>query len=92
MRREKISLEAALARFGLDDHGLVLGVPNKSIKVSQHLEGSDWERGGWQDALRQCPVPGVMLGAKDINRVTVDGVQQRCTLIVLDRYHKAPEK
>jgi hypothetical protein len=91
MRSEGLKLEAALQRYGLPAAGWVLAVPNRSIKVSEHLDGSEWSR-SWKDALRQCPVPGVMLGDKDINRVTIDGDRTRCTLIVLDRYHAAPEK
>ena len=87
-----IKVEAALQKYGLPEAGWVLAVPNKSIKVSKHLEGSDWHAGGWNDALRQCPVPGVMIGNSEINRVWISGAQERCTLIVLDRYHEAPEK
>lgn len=92
VRAEKIALGAALQRFGLPDAGMVLAVPNASVKVAEHLEGSEWQRGAWKDALRQCPVPGVMVTDGRINRQMIDGTQQRCTLIVLDRYHKAPEK
>lgn len=88
----QIKQEAALQEFGLPEAGWVLAVPNKSNKVSKHLEGSDWQLGGWKDALRQCPIAGVMIGRSEINRVVIDGVQQRCTLVVLDRYHQAPEK
>jgi hypothetical protein len=92
MRTEKIGLEAALTRYGLPGTGYVLAVPNQSSKVAEHLEGSDWQHGAWKDALRQCPVPGVMITNAEINKVTIDGTQTRCTLIVLDRYHAAPEK
>lgn len=92
MRAHKIGLNAALERYNLPPAGWVLAVPNKSVKVSEHLADSDWSRGAWKDALRQCPIDGVMIGDKDINRVTIDGVQQRCTLIVLDRYHQGPER
>lgn len=87
-----MTLAAALEKYRLPDGGLILAVPNKSFKVAQHLEGSDWQAGGWKDALRQCPVPDVMIGNADINRVSIDGTQTRCTLIVLERYHQAPEK
>lgn len=92
MRREGIKLEAALQRYGLPAAGFVLAVPNQSVKVAEHLEGSDWQHGAWKDALRQCSVPGVMITASDITRITIDGTQTRCTLIVLDRYHEAPER
>jgi hypothetical protein len=71
--------------------GWVLAVPHQSSKVAELLEGTDWQRGGWRDAFQQCTTPGVMIRTDPINKVTIDGVQQRCTLIVLDRYHEAPE-
>ena len=92
VRSQGITPDQALHKYGLPEAGLVLAVPNKSRKVSALLEGSDWQLGGWKDALQQCPVKGVMIGNSEINRVTIDGVQQRCTLVVLERYHQAPEK
>lgn len=92
MRRDKLSLEAALQRFGLPKGGWVLAVPNSSTKVAEHLEGSDWANGSWSDALRQCPIEGVIITDSEINRHTIDGTQTRCTLIVLNRYHAAPER
>lgn len=92
MRSTGISLAEALQKYGLRDGEQVLVVPNQSVKVAEHLEGSDWMHGAWKDALRQCPVPGVILTASEINRITIDGAQPRCTLIVLDRYHAAPER
>ena len=92
MRRERCSLDEALQKFGLPASGMVLAVPNTSVKVAEHLEGSDWMHGAWKDALRQCSVPGVMISNSDITRVTIDGTQTRCTLIVLDKYHEAPER
>jgi hypothetical protein len=92
MRNEGINLETALTKFGLPKAGWVLAVPHQSSKVAELLEGTDWQRGGWGDAFRQCTAPGVMIRTDPINRVRIDGVQVRCTLIVLDRYHAAPEK
>lgn len=89
---ERATLEGVMREYGLPDSGLVLAVPNTSVKVAEHLEGSDWQHGAWKDALRQCPVAGVMITDSAINRQQIDGTQQRCTLIVLDRYHAAPEK
>lgn len=92
VRRDRVPMAEALMRYGLPDHGHVLAVPNTSTKVAELLEGSDWQHGAWKDALRQCPVPDVMITHPDINRQSIDGTQQRCTLIVLDRYHGAPER
>lgn len=92
VRSEKISVEAALMKYGLTRDMHLLAVPNTSSKVADHLEGSDWQHGAWKDALRQCPVAGVMITNAEINKVTIDGTQTRCTLVVLERYHQAPEK
>lgn len=91
-RREQVSPAKAKEEFGLPEAGFVLAVPNNSDKVKQHLEGSDYAHGAWKDALRQCPTPGVMITDKRINERTIDGTKTRCTLIVLDRYHEAPER
>ncbi|WP_407155191.1 hypothetical protein [Bradyrhizobium sp. STM 3557] len=92
MRSERITLAAACERYNLPAAGWVLAVPNASPKVAAHLAGTEYAQGGWKDALRQCPVPGVMISHAEINHRTIDGTKQRCTLIVLDRYHDAPEK
>ncbi|MFT4115437.1 hypothetical protein [Bradyrhizobium sp.] len=92
MRQERIGLDEALARYNLPSFGWVLAVPNKSTKVAEHLVGSDWQHGAWKDALRQCPIDGVMITNSEINNRRIDGTMTRCTLIVLDRYHGAPEK
>jgi hypothetical protein len=81
----------ALLRFGLRD-GLLLAIPNSSVKVAKHLEGTEWQHGAWKDALRQCPIDGVMIKHAELNNLRVDGVKQRCTLVALDRYHEAPER
>jgi hypothetical protein len=92
MRNQGLTLEAALTKYGLPRAGWVLAVPHQSSKVAELLEGTDWQRGGWRDAFQQCTTPGVMIRTDPINKVTIDGVQVRCTLIVLDRYHAAPER
>ena len=92
IRNQGLSLEAALTKFGLPRAGWVLAVPHQSSKVAELLEGTDWQRGGWRDAFQQCTAPGVMIRTDPINKVTIDGVQVRCTLIVLDRYRDAPER
>jgi hypothetical protein len=81
----------ALQRYGLRD-GLLLAIPNASVKVAQHLKDTEWQHGAWKDALRQCPIDGVMIKHADLNNLRVDGVKQRCTLVALDRYHEAPER
>jgi hypothetical protein len=79
-----------LTKYGLPKGGWVLAVPNKSAKVAEHLAGTDWQYGARKDALRQCPLPGVMITDPDLNKQTIDGTQTRCTLIVLERYSNVP--
>jgi hypothetical protein len=92
IRADKCSLAAACERYGLPVAGWVLAVPNALPKVAAHLAGTEYAQGGWKDTLRQCPHKGIMIAHPDINHRTIDGTKQRCTLIVLDRYHGAPER
>ncbi|SEK36287.1 hypothetical protein SAMN04515666_101327 [Bosea lupini] len=71
----------------------VLAIPNNSQLVANLYRDSDWagagQIGGWADALRQGP-PEIVLTTK--NQVKVNGVNVRCTLIVLKRFHELMEK
>lgn len=86
---------ARLKLIGGDDRmlaGFALAVPNDHPLVRKLYVGQPWQNGGWKDAMRQCPVPGVIVSDKDINRVYIGGVQKRCTLVVMGRYQGAPER
>jgi hypothetical protein len=69
--------------------GWVLAVPNSSPLVARLYEGRPWQHGGWKDALRQCPIEGLVLTDKRLNYRRINGMQTRCTLIVMGRYHQA---
>jgi len=76
--------------------GYVLAVPNSSPLVAKLFEGTQWggspgAGGPWKDALRQAPA-NVAISDKKLNRITIGGVQTRCTLIVLKNFHEAPER
>jgi hypothetical protein len=76
--------------------GHVLAVPNTSPLVAQLFRDTPWAgqagaSGPWRDALRQAPASVVITDAK-VNRVSIAGVQQRCTLIVLKHFHSAAER
>ncbi|MBI5112886.1 MAG: hypothetical protein HZA68_13035 [Rhodovulum sp.] len=87
----------ALAEIGVPrDAGRILAVPNSSPLVAKLFEGSDWRAQGtaagpWKDALRQAP-DDIVVQDKRVNRVYIGGVRQRCSLIVLSRFHAAPER
>jgi hypothetical protein len=70
--------------------GNVLAVPNSSPLVAKLFEATDWAI-AWKDALRQAP-PAIVIGDKACNRITIAGVQHRCSLVVLARFHAAPER
>jgi hypothetical protein len=75
------------------EDGWILAVPNKSALVGKLFNGRPWQHGGWKDALRQCPPDyGVVIHDKERNRRRINGVETRCTLIVLERFHEAPER
>ncbi len=42
-------------------------------------------------ALRQAPAEMVITD-KNVNRIRIGGVQQRCSLVVLKHFHGAPER
>jgi len=76
--------------------GYVLAVPNSSPLVGKLFDGTQWAGspgagGPWKDALRQAPAH-IVITDRARNRVTIGGVQQRCTLVVLQNYHDAPER
>jgi hypothetical protein len=76
--------------------GHVLAVPNKSPLVGRLFEGTPWAGapgagGPWKDALRQAP-DSIVISDKNKNRVTIGGVQMRCSLVVLKHFHEAPER
>ena len=75
-----------------DVSGFVLAIPNEHPLVGKLFMGKPWQNGGWKDALRQCPIDGVMISSKEKNRVAIGGVQKRCTLVVMSKYHGAPER
>lgn len=90
---QEIGLDVAGATLGLSkDDGWLLAVPSSHPQLKKLLRDTPWATGVWQDALRQCPIDGIMLTDKRINRVTIGGVQARCTLVVLSRYKRAVER
>lgn len=75
------------------DAGWILAVPNgPAPMVSKLFRDTPYQYGGWMDALRQCPHEGVVIFNKDHNKVTINGMRVRCTLIVLSRFNDAPER
>jgi hypothetical protein len=92
-RASNQSIEAAGGEIGLTKHtGWLLAVPPAHPLLKKLLRDSPWAAGGWRDALRQCPVPGVMITDKRVNRISIGGEQERCTLVVMERYRQAPER
>jgi hypothetical protein len=88
--------QLAQAGLGLSkerDRGWILAVPNQSPLLEQLFYGSRWQgaagAGGWSEALRSGPRDVCLFEAIG-NRVRINGVQQRCTLIVLARLDDDP--
>lgn len=76
--------------------GEILAVPNKHPALNRLFEGTAWagqlgHGGPWKDALRQAP-PEIVVTDKAVNRVSIAGVRVRCSLVVLSRFHGAPER
>lgn len=68
-----------------NEAGWVLAVPNSSPLVARLFQGRPWQHGGWKDALRQGPAE-VIVTDKAINNRRINGVKQRCTLVVMGRF------
>jgi hypothetical protein len=78
------------------DQGHVLAVPNSSPLVPQLFQGVDWggspgAGGPCKDALRQAPAE-IVIHDKNVNRIRIGGVQQRCNLVVWKNFRGAPER
>lgn len=83
----------ALVNHGVAiDDGFILAIPNTSPRLQELYRGTAWEFKAWMEALRQCPEPGVMIDDPELNRISINGKQTRCTLVVMGRYHVAPER
>lgn len=99
---QKIELPDAKTQLGLTglglalpgeraphDAGWVLAIPNSSPLVARLYQGRPWQHGGWKDALRQCPVDGLVITDKTRNYVRINGMQTRCTLVAMGRFELA---
>jgi hypothetical protein len=75
--------------------GFLLAVPNQSPMLERLFWGSRWQgapgAGGWSEAMRQAPTD-IAVKSADANRVRINGVQQRCTLLVLRALGMEPDK
>ena len=68
--------------------GVLLAVPNRSQMVAELYKGTVWAgapgAGVWASALRQGPASCVFIPPdKNGNRHSINGVQERCTLLVI---------
>lgn len=93
--------QAELAQAGLGlmapgtiASGYVLAVPNSGPLIASLFKGTPWggegHLGVWGPALRQGPA-NVVVSEKGKNRARINGVQLRCTMIVLDEWNKLNE-
>ncbi len=77
------------------DVGAVLAIPNRSQLVGALFAATKWAGspgvgGPWKDALRQGPAE-IVLTDKRVNRMRINGVQERCTLVALDAFLRVGE-
>ena len=88
LRDNDMTIDAARQALAAVDLGLVdgehpkagymLAVPNRSDVLAKHLAGTSYV-GSWSWALRRAPEPVRIVGQD--NRVSIAGLQRRCTLI-----------
>jgi hypothetical protein len=74
------------------EDGWVLAVPNEHPQLRELFRDTPWARAGWSEALRQCPIDGVMIADRSVNRISIGGNMARCTLVVMKRFQQAPER
>ena len=70
----------------------VLAVPNESQLVADLYKGTPWAGAGgsasvWKSALRQAP-PEIICVDPRKNRIRINGVQERCTLVRLKQFNE----
>lgn len=69
--------------------GYALAVPSSGPLVSALYRGTPWGGEGgtgvWRSALRQGP-PHIISADKSINNCRINGVMQRCTLVMMDEF------
>lgn len=86
--------DAGLGLLYDQELGWLLAVPNSSPLVERLFFGSRWQGvpgiGGWTEAMRQAPTNVVVKRNTAANRVRINSVQQRCTLVAL-RVFNEPE-
>jgi hypothetical protein len=85
---KRLLADAGLGLLYTKKYGLLLAIPNSSPQVERLFYGSRWQGvpgiGGWSEALRQAPAH-IVIRDRELNRVSINNVQQRCMLIALDR-------
>jgi hypothetical protein len=73
------------------EKGWVLAIPNESQLVAQQFRDTKWAGSPgasiWKSALRQGPASVVCVDA-EFNRVRINGVQVRCTLVKLRAFQE----
>jgi len=71
--------------------GFALAIPNSGPLVAGMFRGTAWggegHVGGWSGSLRQGP-PSVIITNKLVNKVKINGVSQRCTLVDLNAFER----
>ena len=73
-----------------DQRDWILAVPHESQLVGDLYRNTPWAGFGgggsvWKSALRQAP-PEVVINNPERNRISINGVQQRCTLIRVRKF------
>ena len=73
-----------------DFAGWGLAIPNQSPILAELFEGTNWIGApgapGWAEALRGGAPTGAIVTDKTRNRIAVNGVQCRCTLLDLEKF------
>lgn len=92
-RLELVNLSAR-GKGDLGDPGCgpYLAIPPDGPQLLKLFAGSDWERGGWNIALKQGIKPGIVVSSREKGMMRISGSPQRCLLIDFSAFQTYAEK
>jgi hypothetical protein len=90
---EMVNLSVKLkGSLGQPGDGPFLAVPSNGPQLARLFQGSDWEGGGWNIALKQGVRSGVVIADRKHGMIKINGSPQRCLLVDWAAFQKYAEE
>jgi hypothetical protein len=90
---EMVNLSVKLkGSLGEPEQGPFLAVPSNGPQLARLFQGSDWEGGGWNIALKQGVRSGVVIADRKHGMIKINGSPQRCLLVDWAAFQKYAEE